>query len=163
MRVVLRGVLVAALLFELVKVGFAQYSASFGYYDATYGALGFVVVLLLFFNLASQVTLFGAEIARSNAEVLESGDLREARGLSERLDGWRRRAGLGWLPTLAVPEPRLSVAERVAGVPEVAQPSDGGAAEVQSVEAGRGSRLVVGAGLVALVVATLARRSRGEG
>lgn len=70
-RQVLPGVVVAALLFELLKVGFAQYVASFGNYDATYGALGFVIVLLLFFNLSAQVMLFGAEIARANVEVLD--------------------------------------------------------------------------------------------
>jgi hypothetical protein len=70
-RQVMPGVIVAALLFEALKVGFAQYVASFGNYDATYGALGFVVILLLFFNLSAQVMLVGAEVARANVEVLE--------------------------------------------------------------------------------------------
>jgi membrane protein len=70
-RQVLPGVAVAALLFEGLKVGFAYYVASFGNYDATYGALGFVVVLLLFFNLSAQVMLLGAEVARANVERLE--------------------------------------------------------------------------------------------
>ena len=70
-RQVLPGVIVAALLFEALKIGFAQYVASFGNYDATYGTLGFVIILLLFFNLSAQVMLVGAEVARANAEVLE--------------------------------------------------------------------------------------------
>ena len=68
-RDVLPGVIVAALLFEALKVGFAWYIASFGNYDATYGTLGFVIILLLFFNFSAQVMLVGAEIARANAEV----------------------------------------------------------------------------------------------
>ena len=68
-REVFPGAIVAALLFEVLKVGFAQYVASFGNYDATYGTLGFVIILLLFFNLSAQVMLVGAEIARANVEV----------------------------------------------------------------------------------------------
>jgi len=68
---VLPGVVLASLLFEALKVGFAQYVASFGNYDATYGALGFVIILLLFFNLSAQVMLVGAEVARANVEVLD--------------------------------------------------------------------------------------------
>jgi len=68
-REVLPGVVLAALLFEALKIGFAQYVASFGNYDATYGALGFVIILLLFFNLSAQVMLVGAEVARANVEV----------------------------------------------------------------------------------------------
>lgn len=69
-RQVLPGVVTAALLFEALKISFAQYVASFGNYDATYGTLGFVVVLLLFFYLSAQVMLVGAEVARANVEVL---------------------------------------------------------------------------------------------
>lgn len=70
-RQVLPGVVVAALLFEVLKIGFAWYIASFGNYDATYGTLGFVIILLLFFNFSAQVMLVGAEVARANAEVLD--------------------------------------------------------------------------------------------
>ena len=68
-RQALPGVAVAALLFEALKVGFAQYVASFGSYDATYGALGFVIILLLFFNFSAQTMLFGAEVVRAHVEV----------------------------------------------------------------------------------------------
>ena len=118
-RQVLPGVILAALLFELLKIGFAQYVASFGNYDATYGALGFVIVLLLFFNFSAQVMLFGAEVARANVEVrvLErsGGGFPTVANVLERtraaLD--RGRAipvlgrGLPWLP-----EPRRTPAAR---------------------------------------------------
>lgn len=184
-REVLPGVAVAALLFEVVKVGFAQYIASFGNYDATYGALGFVVVLLLFFNLASQVTLFGAEVARANAEVRRGDDPRESRALGAQLDRWRLHAGLAWLPRVRVPAPRPSVMARVVGAAGSVAPSGDGATSEEPVVVARdagdgdgsvvggpgeaaagtgtGSKLVVATGLVALVAATLLRgRWRGE-
>ena len=163
-REVVPGVLVAALLFELVKVGFAQYIASFGDYDATYGALGFVVVLLLFFNVAAQVMLLGAECARANAEVLgAAGELREVGALSVRVAGLRQRRGLGWLPVLPVSEAVPGALDgRFAPVSDAGGGvSEAGGCDRRAVEAGAGSKLVVGAGLVALVVATLLRRPRG--
>ncbi len=63
------GAVLAALLFEALKAGFAQYAAHFGNYNATYGSLGFVLVLLAFIYFTSQVTLLGAEAARATAEV----------------------------------------------------------------------------------------------
>ena len=65
----LPGALAAMILFEALKIGFTQYVSAFGNYDATYGALGFVIILLFFIYLSSQVMLFGAQVARANAEV----------------------------------------------------------------------------------------------
>ena len=65
----LAGAAVAAAAFEVLKGGFTQYVAYFGNYDATYGALGFVIIMLFFIYLAAQVTLFGAEVARATEEV----------------------------------------------------------------------------------------------
>lgn len=63
------GAMLAALLFEALKMGFAQYAANFGNYNATYGSLSFVVLLLAFIYLTSQLTLLGAEAARATEEV----------------------------------------------------------------------------------------------
>ncbi|MDZ7726755.1 MAG: YihY/virulence factor BrkB family protein [Dehalococcoidia bacterium] len=68
-RSALPGVIVATLVFELLKFGFAWYISTFGNYDATYGTLGFVIILLMFIYLSSQVMLFGAEIAWATADV----------------------------------------------------------------------------------------------
>ena len=68
-RNALVGGIVAAVLFEALKVGFAQYVANFGNYDATYGTLGFVIVLLVFFNFSAQVMLLGAEVARAGFDI----------------------------------------------------------------------------------------------
>lgn len=63
MREVWPGALVAALLFELAKHGFAFYVTNFGNYNAIYGSLGAIIVFMVFIYLAANILLFGAEIA----------------------------------------------------------------------------------------------------
>lgn len=60
------GSAVATLVFLLGSAGFSLYVSSFGSYNETYGSVGAVVVLLLWFNLTSYVILLGAEL---NAEI----------------------------------------------------------------------------------------------
>jgi len=57
------GALVAALLYEAAKLGFAFYVAHFGNYGAVYGPAATIVVFLFFVFVASNVFLFGAEVA----------------------------------------------------------------------------------------------------
>jgi membrane protein len=52
----------AALAWLLLTLGFGFYVANFGNYNATYGSLGAVVVLLTWMYLSSYVLLFGAEM-----------------------------------------------------------------------------------------------------
>lgn len=59
------GAVVATLLWVLGSVAFSLYVNNFGKYNATYGALAGVVVLLLWLYLTSYIVLLGAEI---NAE-----------------------------------------------------------------------------------------------
>lgn len=56
------GAVVAAVLWVIAVVGFAFYVNNFGKFDATYGTIGGVIVLLLFFFLSGFVVLLGAEI-----------------------------------------------------------------------------------------------------
>ena len=56
------GSLLAALLWLALTVGFGIYVANFGNYNATYGSLGAVVVLLTWLYLSSYILLFGAEL-----------------------------------------------------------------------------------------------------
>lgn len=56
----------AALLWLALTIGFGIYVANFGNYNATYGSLGTVVVLLTWLYLSSYILLFGAEL---NAEL----------------------------------------------------------------------------------------------
>lgn len=59
------GSALAALLWLGLTLGFGIYVANFGNYNATYGSLGAVVVLLTWLYLSSYILLFGAEL---NAE-----------------------------------------------------------------------------------------------
>jgi membrane protein len=56
------GSLFVALAWLLLTLGFGLYVANVGNYDATYGSLGAVVVLLTWLYLSSYVVLFGAEL-----------------------------------------------------------------------------------------------------
>ena len=57
------GALLAAVLFELLKNGFAIYLRYFGDYDAIYGSLGAVIIFLFFVYLSAVAMLIGAEMA----------------------------------------------------------------------------------------------------
>lgn len=64
------GALLAAVAFELAKVGFAFYITNFGNYNAIYGSLGAVIVFMLFIFIAANILLFGAEVASEWPRVL---------------------------------------------------------------------------------------------
>lgn len=61
-RDLLPGAIVAAVLFLIASVGFSLYVANFGKYDKQYGALGAVVITLLWLYIGSYIFLLGAEI-----------------------------------------------------------------------------------------------------
>jgi membrane protein len=56
------GSLVAAALLAAASLGFAYYTSHFGDYDATYGAIGAVIVLMLWLYIAGLVILVGSVI-----------------------------------------------------------------------------------------------------
>jgi len=60
------GSLFAAMLWLAASIAFSIYVANFGSYEKTYGSLGAVVILLMWFYVGSYVILLGAEL---NAEV----------------------------------------------------------------------------------------------
>ena len=66
------AVLPGAALFALVWVGatalFGSYVANFANYNATYGSLGAVVILLTWFYLSAFVLLLGGEFVQARAE-----------------------------------------------------------------------------------------------
>ncbi|GAA1403769.1 YihY/virulence factor BrkB family protein [Oerskovia paurometabola] len=56
------GAVVAILVWVLASVGFGFYVATFASYDSTYGALGGVIVFLLWLWITNLALLFGAEL-----------------------------------------------------------------------------------------------------
>ncbi|BAI76034.1 ribonuclease BN (plasmid) [Azospirillum sp. B510] len=60
------GSAMATMVWLLGSLGFSVYVSNFGSYNETYGSVGAVVILLLWFNLTSYVVLLGAEL---NAEI----------------------------------------------------------------------------------------------
>ncbi len=83
------GAAIAALLFELAKTGLTFYFANFGNYDAVYGGLGAVITLLFFVWVASNIILYGAELAsewpRVRAGAYDEQDPRDGRSLGDAL------------------------------------------------------------------------------
>lgn len=59
---ILVGSITAALLWQIVSLGFSFYVSNFGNYSATYGSLGGVIILLLWFFLTGLVLMIGAEL-----------------------------------------------------------------------------------------------------
>jgi membrane protein len=60
------GTIIAALLWLIGSAGFSFYVARFSSYDKTYGSLGAVVILLMWFYVTAYIVLAGAEL---NSEI----------------------------------------------------------------------------------------------
>ena len=61
-RIISPGNLTGACLIALASIGFRIYVSRFGDYDATYGSLGAMIILMLWFYLAGIAILVGGEI-----------------------------------------------------------------------------------------------------
>lgn len=69
-RIVSPGSVIAVLIWLVATHGFSFYISSFANYNATYGSLGGIIILLLYFYISSMVLLFGAEV---NAVIYKAG------------------------------------------------------------------------------------------
>ena len=85
---ILPGAHLATGLWLLISLGFRFYVTHFGQYNQIYGAIGGVIVMLLWFYLSGLVLLFGAEF---NSEIEHASPYGKAEG--EKVPGERR----GWL------------------------------------------------------------------
>ena len=56
------GSIIGVLLWLLASWGFSLYVNNFGNYDATYGSLGGIIVLLMWMWISAQMLLIGAEV-----------------------------------------------------------------------------------------------------
>ena len=68
-RYVLPGALLAAVLFEGVKIGFNVYIEHFSSYDVVFGSLGAVVAFLFWVYISANIMLFGAEVVSELPDV----------------------------------------------------------------------------------------------
>lgn len=59
---ILPGALITALLWQIISLGFSFYVGNFANYSATYGSLGGIIVLMLWFYLIGIILMVGAEI-----------------------------------------------------------------------------------------------------
>jgi membrane protein len=82
------GSLVATALWLLGSLGFRFYAVNFGHYEATYGAIGGVILLLLWFYLSGLVIVIGAEM---NAEIEHAAPW--ARAPRENVPGEKKKIG----------------------------------------------------------------------
>jgi membrane protein len=82
------GAILATTLWLLATLGFKYYVVNMGSYTETYGALGAVMVLMLWFYLSGLVILVGAEL---NAEIEHASP--EGKNPGEKVAGEKRRGG----------------------------------------------------------------------
>jgi membrane protein len=82
------GSVLATLLWLLVSLGFKLYIVAFGSYNATYGTIGGVIVLMLWFYLSGLAVLVGAEL---NAEIEHASPYGKDPG--ERVPGEKKQIG----------------------------------------------------------------------
>lgn len=86
-RFITPGSVVGVVLWLIASWGFSIYVANFGSYEVTYGALGGVVVMLLWMWISSQVVLLGAEINAVVEHRSPAGKEPGARRIGERSRG----------------------------------------------------------------------------
>src|SRR5262245_30015520 len=82
------GSLLATFLWLLASLGFRYYAVNFGNYEATYGTLGGVILLMLWFFITGLVIVIGAEM---NAEIEHASPWGKAPG--EKVPGVRKKIG----------------------------------------------------------------------
>jgi len=82
------GALVATVLWLLASLAFRFYTVNFGNYEATYGTIGGVIVLLLWFYISGLMIVIGAEM---NAEIEHASPWAKAPG--EKVPGEKKKIG----------------------------------------------------------------------
>jgi membrane protein len=102
------GSVAATALWILGSIAFTTYVSKVGSYDKTYGSLGAVIILLLWFYLTAYVILAGAEV---NAET-ERQTTRAKRDPVRRARSIHNRSDSGAAEPLRRRNPRLPLARR---------------------------------------------------
>lgn len=76
----LPGAIITALLFVLASGGFSLYVSNFGNFDQQYGALGAVVITMLWLFIGAFIFLLGAEV---NAEFMDASEEKQRQHSAE--------------------------------------------------------------------------------
>jgi membrane protein len=82
------GAVIATILWLVASLAFRFYVINFGSYDETYGALGAIILLMLWFYLTGLAIIFGAE---ANAEIEHASPWGKSPG--EKAPGTKRKIG----------------------------------------------------------------------
>lgn len=113
------GSLLATILWIISSLGFRFYVSAFGNFNATYGAIGGVIVAMLWLYISGMAILVGAE---ANAEIENASPWGKEKG--EKRPGERKR--LGRLAAAAYEETARRVSPRAADrVPQATRPAPG--------------------------------------
>lgn len=99
-RFITPGSVLAVVVWIVASLGFAYYVRTFADYNAMYGSIGAIIVLLLYFYISAAVLLLGAEmnavIEHMSAEGKDKGEKDAGDGTGEESEGAKRHvSGLG--------------------------------------------------------------------
>ena len=110
------GAVLGTVLWLMVSLGFKVYVTRFGTYNETYGSLGGVIVLMLWFYFSGLAILVGAEM---NAEIEHASPHGKAPG--EKVPGERKKIGAAAARAFAA-RPQVQI-EPIATPPSAASPA----------------------------------------
>lgn len=74
------GALTASILWQLISLGFSYYVSNFGSYSATYGSLGGIIILMVWFFLTGFIVMIGAVVNTLNHESRAGLDKDQSKG-----------------------------------------------------------------------------------
>jgi membrane protein len=140
------GAVLGTLLWVVVSIGFKFYLANFADYNATYGAVGGVIVLLLWFYMSGLAILIGAEL---NAEIEHASP--HGKDPGEKVPGQRTKIGVA---------AARAYEERLAGRRTSTPPRSGVATPATAFQSDR--KLGIAVGLSLLVTRVVKRLGRGS-
>ena len=114
------GAAVSTLLWLIASLAFKIYLANFADYNETYGSLGGVIVLMLWFYISALAVLVGAEM---NAEIEHASP--HGKDPGEKVPGQRKKLGAAAARAYAARRPAPSPAVAPAARPAALQPAPG--------------------------------------
>jgi membrane protein len=148
------GAVLGTLLWVIASLLFKFYVANFADYNATYGAVGGVIVLLLWFYISGLAILIGAEL---NAEIEHASP--HGKDPGEKVPGQKKKIGAA---AARAYKERLATQGRPSAMPVVV-PQPVAAFQAESTRSDRKLGIAVGLSLLATRVWNRLRRGREQG